>query len=134
MRYRRSQQSGGSFFFTLVTYERQPILTRPDHIDRLRAAFKREIEKYPFALDAIVILPDHLHALWHLPEGDRDFSGRWSRIKRYFISAVLGQPLNNRIQDDKNGSGWFGSDDFGNIPSATKKTGGGISIIFISIQ
>jgi putative transposase len=90
MRYRRSQQSGGSFFFTLVTYERQPILTRPDHIDRLRAAFKREIEKYPFALDAIVILPDHLHALWHLPEGDRDFSGRWSRIKRYFSIGCVG--------------------------------------------
>lgn len=43
--------------------------------------------KYPFTIDAIVILPDHLHTLWQLPENDHDYSNRWSRIKRYFSTG-----------------------------------------------
>ena len=92
-RLRRSQQTGGCFFFTLVTHERQAILTLPDNIERLRAAFRREMTKSPFSLEAIVILPDHLHALWQLPEHDRDFSGRWSRIKRDFSIGCVGSTL-----------------------------------------
>jgi len=90
MKYRRSQQQGGSYFFTVVTYRRQSILLLPENINRLRVAFKKEMEKYPFTIDAIVILPDHLHTLWHLPEGDNDYSTRWSRIKRYFSSGCVG--------------------------------------------
>jgi putative transposase len=90
VQYRRSQQAGSCYFFTLVTYQRQNILLLPDNIERLRVAFKREREKYPFTLDAIVILPDHLHALWRMPEGDKDYSARWSRIKRYFSTACVG--------------------------------------------
>jgi putative transposase len=90
MRYRRSYQPGGSYFFTLVTYRRQPLLSIPENIDRLRTAFKRETEKNPFTIDAIVILPDHLHTLWILPEGDHDYSSRWSRIKRYFSIGSVG--------------------------------------------
>ena len=88
MRYRRTREAGGCFFFTVVTWRRQPILVEAGHIRRLRAAFRREMTKNPFIVDAIVILPDHLHTIWRLPEGDADYSGRWSRIKRYFSIGV----------------------------------------------
>lgn len=90
MEYRRSRQTGGHYFFTVVTHQRQPLLTMPENIERLRAAFRREMEKRMFVIDAIVILPDHLHALWRLPEGDADYSGRWSRIKRHFSAGCVG--------------------------------------------
>ena len=90
MRYRRSRVAGGWYFFTVVTYQRQPLLTLPENIERLRNAFRREREKHPFEIDAIVILPDHLHTLWRLPEGDDDYSSRWSRIKRYFSVGCVG--------------------------------------------
>ena len=83
MHYWRSQQPGACYFFTLVTYQRQPLLTQKN-IDRLRLAFKREMQKRPFTIDAIVILPDHLHTLWRLPEQDSNYSLRWSNIKRFF--------------------------------------------------
>ena len=90
MEYRRSYQPGGSFFFTLVTHRRQHLFSIPENIDRLRNAFRREKEKYPFVVEAIVILPDHLHAIWTLPEGDTQYSVRWSRIKRYFSIGCVG--------------------------------------------
>ena len=86
MYYRRNQKPGACYFFTLVTYQRQPLLTQTN-IDRLRLAFKREIQKRPFNIDAIVILPDHLHTLWQLPEHDHDYSIRWSNIKRFFSTG-----------------------------------------------
>ena len=90
MRYRRSQQQGGSYFFTVVTYGRQPLFSIQDNIGRLRIAFKREMGKYPFCIDAVVVLPDHLHAIWRLPENDNDYSSRWSRIKRYVSVGCVG--------------------------------------------
>ena len=90
MRYRRSCQPGGRYFFTVVTHQRQPLLTIPENTDRLRDAFKREMDKYPFTIDAIVILPDHLHTLWTLPENDADYSSRWNRIKRHFSMGCTG--------------------------------------------
>jgi REP element-mobilizing transposase RayT len=50
----------------------------------LRAAFRQTRERHPFTTDAIVVLPDHLHAVWTLPDGDRDFSTRWRLIKSTF--------------------------------------------------
>ncbi|HEB86371.1 MAG TPA: transposase [Gammaproteobacteria bacterium] len=90
MEYRRSHQPGGSYFFTLVTHQRQPLLSIPENIDRLRTAFKREKQKHPFTIDAIVILPEHLHTIWTLPDDDMDYSTRWGRIKRYFSTGCVG--------------------------------------------
>ncbi len=90
MQYRRTKRPGGCYFFTLVTHQRQKILTYPENIQRLRAAIKREQAKNPFTIDAIVILPDHLHCLWTLPPKDADYSGKWSRIKRYFSIGCVG--------------------------------------------
>jgi putative transposase len=90
MDYRRYYQAGGTYFFTAVTESRRPLLI--EHIERLRAAFRHVRQRYPFALDTIVVLPDHLHALWRLPEGDHDYSLRWMVLKRKFSSALQLQP------------------------------------------
>jgi putative transposase len=68
MQYRRNREAGGTYFFTLVTYQRQHLLTIPENVKRLRTAFKREMQKRPFEIEAIVILPDHLHTIWVLPK------------------------------------------------------------------
>lgn len=81
-RYRRASVAGSTYFFTVVAYRRQPILCD----DAIRVALRTAIENVravrPFSIDAWVLLPDHLHCVWTLPEGDADFSTRWMMIKR----------------------------------------------------
>jgi putative transposase len=86
--YRRAFVPGGCYFFTLVTHARKPLLEVPANIDRLREGFRLTMTKYPFSIDAIVILPDHLHTIWRLPDNDADFSLRWRLIKHYLASGV----------------------------------------------
>ena len=93
--YKRCYQPGGQYFFTLVTHLRRPLLTLPKNIEQLKIAFKKVKNKYPFSQKAFVILPDHLHCLWQLPENDSDFSTRWRLIKQYF-SKEINMPINNR--------------------------------------
>lgn len=81
-RYRRAAVAGGSYFFTVVTYRRQPILCDVAVREALRAAITTVRASRPFTIDAWVLLPDHLHCIWTLPEGDADFSTRWMLIKR----------------------------------------------------
>jgi putative transposase len=82
-RYRRIAPPGASHFFTLCLAQRgQSLLT--DDVARLRQAYASAMQKYPVRTDAIVILPDHLHAVWTLPEGDADFPTRWRLIKSAF--------------------------------------------------
>ena len=81
--YRRYRTSGGTYFFTVNLADRvSDALTR--HIDDLRAAFAGVLLARPFTVDAMVVLPDHLHAIWTLPEGDSDFPTRWKEIKTGF--------------------------------------------------
>jgi len=82
--YRRLYVNGGCYFFTVVTDSRRQILTGPDEIIVLRQAFKHVMTTHPFKIDAIVILPDHIHAIWTLPNDTADFSIRWRLIKAYF--------------------------------------------------
>ena len=84
MKYKRLKVPGSTYFFTLVTHNRKPILCEPENIILLRSSFKRTMEKHPFTIDAIVILPDHLHCIWTLPPKDADFSTRWRLIKSWF--------------------------------------------------
>ena len=84
MQYRRSRAKGATFFFTVVTHERRPILCDGSNIDLLRESFEDVIFRHPFTFDAFVLLPDHLHCVWTLPENDNDFSTRWRQIKSYF--------------------------------------------------
>ena len=55
-----------------------------DHVELLRAAFRETRQRHPFTIDAIVVLPDHLHTVWTLPERDADFATRWPLIKSAF--------------------------------------------------
>ena len=81
--YRRNFIPGGSFFFTVNLADRsRPLLTA--HIDLLRSAFRGTRERHPFTIDAIVVLPEHLHTVWTMPDGDADFAMRWRQIKSTF--------------------------------------------------
>lgn len=76
MQYRRANTLGATYFFTLVTYQRQPIFHHPDSIEILRQAFRTVKQNHSFTIDAIVVLPDHLHCIWTLPPDDAGFSKR----------------------------------------------------------
>ncbi len=87
--YRRAAVPGGSYFFTVVTERRQPILIDPAVRLALREAIVSVRQTLPFRIDGWVLLPDHLHAIWTLPDGDADFSNRWRLIKRH-VTHVCG--------------------------------------------
>ncbi|MDZ4158152.1 MAG: transposase [Anaerolineaceae bacterium] len=87
--YRRSRIEGSAFFFTVVTYRRLPIFTTAESRALLRSAWMRVKARFPFTTIAIYLLPDHIHCIWTLPEGDTNYSLRWSEIKRQFSEAYL---------------------------------------------
>lgn len=80
--YRRSNISGGTYFFTVVAQERRPVLTTEAVRTALREAIQQARTTLPFQIDAWVLLPDHLHCVWTLPERDANYSARWAVIKR----------------------------------------------------
>ena len=87
--YRRAHVEGGVFFFTVTLADRSSdILVR--HIDRLRRIYASVQKQHPFETVAICVLPDHLHAVWSLPENDSDFPLRWSLIKAGFSRGLPG--------------------------------------------
>ena len=85
--YRRSYIPGGCWFFTVNLQNRHSdLLTR--HIDHLRAAIACAKRKRPFQINSWVVLPEHMHCIWTLPERDSDYSGRWREIKKSFTRAL----------------------------------------------
>jgi putative transposase len=86
--YRRNFIPGGTYFFTVTLADRRSRVL-VDRIEFLRNALRAARRERPFVIDAIVVLPDHLHAIITLPPGDSDFSGRWRRIKGHFSSALV---------------------------------------------
>ncbi|WP_314259013.1 REP-associated tyrosine transposase [Cardiobacterium hominis] len=97
MRYRRSQIQGGSYFFTINLQDRsQDLLVR--HIEALRHAFRETQKATPFTLDAICILPEHLHLLMTLPQDDKDYPLRIRMIKTRFSKSI---PQNEDISDSR---------------------------------
>jgi putative transposase len=87
--YRRNFEPGGTYFFTVVTERRAPLFAN-ERAQHLLGEVMRECQSaYPFTLIAIVLLPDHLHALWELPAGDDRYSQRWKRIKSEFTRRWL---------------------------------------------
>ncbi|MGE0749182.1 MAG: transposase [Variibacter sp.] len=87
VRYRRNRLAGGTYFFTVTLADRRSSLLTA-HIDLLRSAVRAIRKTRPFVIDAIVVLPDHLHIMMTLPDGDPDFSARWSLIKRRFTDGL----------------------------------------------
>ena len=75
--YRRFHHPGATWFFTVNLAERRGNRLLVDRIDALRVAFTDVKRKHPFKVDAVVVLPDHLHCIWTPPEEDADFSTRW---------------------------------------------------------
>ena len=99
--YRRNFVSGGCFFFTVNLAERKLALLT-DHVGLLRTAFRETHRRHPFTIDAIVVLPDHLHTVWTLPEGDADFAMRWQLIKSTFSRGLA---RNERISPSRAAKG-----------------------------
>jgi putative transposase len=85
--YRRAFVPGGWYFFTVALADRRSALLT-EQIALLRAAFRSAREHHPFTIEAIVILPEHLHSIWRLPEGDDDFPARWRLIKAAFSRGL----------------------------------------------
>ena len=90
--YRRYRVSGGCYFFTVNLLERENTLL-VDRIGLLRESVRVCKRKRPFHIDAWVVLPEHMHCIWTLPEGDDDFANRWKMIKTHFSKEV---PVNER--------------------------------------
>jgi putative transposase len=81
--------TGATYFFTLVTERRRPLFREQAAVALLLTAIETVRSRHPFEVDAYVVLSDHLHALWTLPEGDAKFSTRWRLIKEAFTRAYL---------------------------------------------
>lgn len=84
--YRRAHVPGGTYFFTVVAYNRRPLFTDPLAQKLLGRAFRKCQHEWSFQINAIVLLHDHLHTIWTLPRGDDRYSARWSIIKNEFSS------------------------------------------------
>ena len=98
--YRRNRIAGGTYFFTVNLYDRHSRLL-VDKIDILRDAVRNARSRRPFHIDAWVVLPEHMHCLWTLPEGDHDFSVRWQAIKTGFSRQIPPGELRSASRHEK---------------------------------
>jgi putative transposase len=89
VQYRRNYVAGGIYFFT-VTLKNRQATTLITHIDGLTDAFRKTRETHTFTTIAMVVMPDHIHAIWQLPEGDSNYSERWRMIKSRFTQSLAG--------------------------------------------
>ena len=101
MYYRRAQVAGATYFFTLNLANRNLSLL-VDNIDALRESIRRVRTAHPFEIVAMVVLPEHLHAVWMLPPDDADFATRWGLIKAGFSRRL---PNNERISVSRKSKG-----------------------------
>ncbi len=85
--YRRNRVPGGCYFFTVNLRDRRSSLLL-EQITLLRECIRASRAAAAFHIDAWVVLPDHMHCIWTLPEGDADFPGRWLAIKKQFSQAL----------------------------------------------
>ena len=88
--YRRDQSPGGTWFFTVVAFERRPIFCRQTFRASLKQSIQRTQKSHPFEINAWILLPDHLHCIWTLPADDANFSTRWKLIKQYVSQGCRG--------------------------------------------
>jgi putative transposase len=107
--YRRMYVAGGTYFFTIVTQSRRPFLTGNLSRKLLHEAIETQLRRRPFEITAMVLLPDHLHAVWTLPHGDSDYSTRWRLIKGQFTEQYLaaggteGSPTKSQFERGERG-------------------------------
>ena len=86
--YRRAKTEGASYFFTVNCSQRHGNALLTEHIDLLRQVVRKVKNDRPFSIDAMVVLPEHLHCIWTLPEGDADYETRWALIKAGFSRQI----------------------------------------------
>lgn len=96
--YRRFQQPGATWFFTVNLAERKNNHLLVERIDLLKSVITAVKHRHPFKIDAMVVLPDHLHSIWTLPEGDSDFSSRRGLIKASFSRQI---PQHERVSQSR---------------------------------
>ena len=109
--WRRAYVPGGTFFFTVVTDGRQPLFGNAAARLALGEVMRQCRRAWSFELNAVVLLPDHLHAIWTLPRGDTNYSGRWAWIRREFTKRWLAngggeQPVSEGRQRDGRRGVW----------------------------
>lgn len=85
--YIRADAPGATFFFTVNLHDRSARYL-VDHVAELRACLKTVKERHPFEIEAMVVLPEHIHALWRLPVDDGDYSTRWMLLKQAFTRRL----------------------------------------------
>ncbi len=88
--YRRVYVPGGTYFLTIVTYQRQPLFSDRNKVNLLRNITSQVKSEMPFDIIGAVILPEHIHFIWSLPEGDRNYSKRVGRLKVLFTKSLRG--------------------------------------------
>lgn len=86
--YIRSHSLGGTYFFTVNLAQRKQNDLLVRHIDELRNACRYTKQRHPLTIEAMVVLPEHLHCIWRLPEGDDDYSLRWRLLKSHFSRHI----------------------------------------------
>jgi putative transposase len=97
MYYRRARVSGGTYFFTVnLADRRSDLLVR--HIEDFRQILAKVKKAHPFHLVAMVVMPEHLHTIWRLPDGDADYPMRWGLIKAGFSRRLA---ANERIRQSR---------------------------------
>ena len=87
MQYRRAKEKGGTYFFTVNLADRKSNLL-VEYVEGFRDVVKKVKQQHPFHIDAMVVLPDHLHAIWTLPKEDADYPKRWMLIKSGFSRRI----------------------------------------------
>jgi putative transposase len=116
----RARIPGGTFFFTVTLADRSSKLL-VEKIARLREFYLRVQERHPFETIAICILPDHLHAIWRLPEQDADFGMRWRLIQKSFSRTEL-HPVSARRASCSSGKRESGRGAIGSMQSEAMPT------------
>ncbi|VAW87571.1 Transposase and inactivated derivatives [hydrothermal vent metagenome] len=86
--YRRAAVEGGTYFFTVNCAERHNNTLLTDNVELLKEVIRKVKNAHPFEIDAMVVLPEHLHCIWTLPVGDSNVGVRWSLIKSGFSRAI----------------------------------------------
>ncbi len=98
MDYRRAWHRGGTYFFTVNCLQRKDNDCLVRNIDLLREVIASVKKSHPFVIQAWVVLPEHMHCVIELPEGDADFATRWMLIKMLFSKGI---PKNERRSDTR---------------------------------
>lgn len=101
MRYRRVKQLGATYFFTLVTFDRVKLFADGNLVSCWHASVEKVRKRRPFTIEAEVILPDHLHMLWTMPDYDDDYATRIRLVKSDFTKFLCARSATPSMLDSR---------------------------------